>query len=140
VDNRITTIITTTNDNDDGDQKDNNNDADIDDDEINKTLSVRRHASVSEVPRTITLLSGRIEALVSAYVRTFRTFLLIRTFSDIFNYVRTSRHFRIPVGLENPFRKNYYFLMDYDMSKTIMVSEISTIMGKLFRSFLGQIG
>jgi hypothetical protein len=45
-----------------------------------------------------------------------------------------------PAGLENPFRKAYYFLMDYDVSKTITASEISTIMGKLFQSFLGQIG
>jgi hypothetical protein len=43
-------------------------------------------------------------------------------------------------GLENPFRKNYYFLMDYDVTKTITALEISTIMGKLFWSFLGQIG
>jgi hypothetical protein len=43
-------------------------------------------------------------------------------------------------GLENPFRKNYYFLMDYAVSKTSTASEISMIMGKLFRSFLGQIG
>jgi hypothetical protein len=28
---------------------------------------------------------------------------------------------------------------NYDVSKTITASEISTIMGKLFRSFLGQI-
>jgi hypothetical protein len=52
---------------------------------------------------------------------------------DILEYVRTG-------GLENLFRKNYYFLMDYDVSKTITASEISTIMGKLFLSFLGQIG
>jgi hypothetical protein len=45
-----------------------------------------------------------------------------------------------PAGLENPFWKNCCFLMNYDMFKTITVSEISTIMGKLFRSFLGQIG
>jgi hypothetical protein len=43
-------------------------------------------------------------------------------------------------GLENPFWKSYYFLMDYDVSKTITASEISTIMGTLFRSFLGQLG
>jgi hypothetical protein len=29
---------------------------------------------------------------------------------------------------------------NYDVFKTITASEISTIMGKLFRSFLGQIG
>jgi hypothetical protein len=45
-----------------------------------------------------------------------------------------------PAGLENPFRKNYYFFMDYDVSKTITDSEISMIMGELLRSFLGQIG
>jgi hypothetical protein len=36
-----------------------------------------------------------------------------------------------PAGLENPFRKNYYFLMDYDVSKTITVLEISTITGEI---------
>jgi hypothetical protein len=31
-------------------------------------------------------------------------------------------------------------LFNYDVSKTVTASEISTMMGKLFRSFLGQIG
>jgi hypothetical protein len=35
-------------------------------------------------------LSGRIEALMSADVRIFRTFLLIWIFLDIFYYIRTS--------------------------------------------------
>jgi hypothetical protein len=58
----------------------------------------------------------------------------------IYPEVRTFYKMSGPAGLENPFWKNYYFLMDFDVSKTIAASEISTIMRKLFRSFLGQIG
>jgi hypothetical protein len=57
-----------------------------------------------------------------------RHFQLCPDRPDILEYVWTGR------------TGESYFLMDYDVSKTITVSEISTIMRKLFRSFLGQIG
>jgi hypothetical protein len=94
-----------------------------------QSVIVRTHASCPD--------------LVSADVRTFRTFLLIWTFLDILEYVRT---------FGQNVRRSRYFLdksighgetirfLNYDVSKTITASEISTIMRKLFRSFLGQIG
>jgi hypothetical protein len=52
---------------------------------------------------------------------------------DILEYIRTGQ-------TGESVSEKLLFLMDYDVSKTITASEISTIMGKLFRSFLGQIG